>query len=446
MGSTGSKAVEKSNECSEKEKIDRVPSDPVLTPSVSRFVNLDDLDPRSPSKCIIRTPIELASLSSVDKSDLLNEANEPVVTCTETPLKRHFILGIDPRSPTVEIQRTPIVVNACPDKCFPQTIRNKNLEKVKNIALPMTSTAILPNSPKLLSSNIVTPKMKTDVYKRKSVGLLETNIDYTETDIDDTIRRLTTAKLTITDSSNQEEINDPLPETPESACVKELDECVVINTNNSECLKVIIEDVLAEIINQIPIESIQSLPEEDLEAASKCDVSQKLESSVICQEDDDSCISSEICILPETLTEPPKIRSPPLLHSNISISTPTKSKSQPVTPSKIDLTADIRELDKKLTNLIYEDVDPIICPRAITVKDQNRTPLGPRNGDEHKKSTIQKLKVKDKPRKSDNAVSRIPVFKEKKIKVQCENTPPNGMRITKPKKPQWDPKDKTMVI
>lgn len=138
-------------------------------------------------------------------------------------------------------------------------------------------------------------------------------------------------------------------------------------------------------------------------------------------------------------------KSAPVSPPNIVSVTPKQHKSAPVTPPLVNLTADVKELDKKLTNLIYEDEEPVVCPRIVKVKDpQNRTPLGLRN--DHNKMPLQKLKVSDKPRKAEYVLSKIPVFKEKKIKVQCENTPPRSMRGIKPKKSQWDAKDDTMVI
>lgn len=110
----------------------------------------------------------------------------------ETPLKRHLILGIDPRSPTLELQRTPIVVSASPDKRVPATIRNKNLDKVKNSSL-LNSPKVVP--PKLLDSTPISHKIQSDAYKRKSFVLLETNVDFTETDLDTVIQRKYLGKL-----------------------------------------------------------------------------------------------------------------------------------------------------------------------------------------------------------------------------------------------------------
>lgn len=132
-------------------------------------------------------------------------------------------------------------------------------------------------------------------------------------------------------------------------------------------------------------------------------------------------------------------KSAPVSPPHIVSVTPKKLKALSTSPVR-SLSAEVLEFQKKLTNLIYEDEDPIVWPRAVKPQNQSRTPLGVRNGN----AAVQKLKVSDKPRKT---TSRIPVFKEKRVKIQCENTPPKSMRALKqPQKQVWDPKDETLFI
>lgn len=176
----------------------------------------------------------------------------------------------------------------------------------------------------------------------------------------------------------------------------------------------------------------------------KEDASEEL-TQITCDDCEQEIIQPNQTEMDETPESPKAVQSAPVSPPNIVSVTPKQHKSAPVTPPLVNLTADVKELDKKLTNLIYEDEDAVVHPRIVKVKDpQNRTPLGLRN--DNNKMPLPKLKVSDKPRKADCVISKIPVFKEKKIKVQCENTPPRSMRGIKPKKSQWDSKDDTLVI
>lgn len=137
-------------------------------------------------------PIFLQLLNAVaDKLETLTL--ETGAVGAETPQRRHVVLPVDPRSPSLEVQRTPIVVSASKNEQFPEEIRNKTLDKVKisdllNSPVSVSGTFARHVPPKLLSSCTVTPKLKVDAYKRKSLILLETNVDYTETDLDVVIR------------------------------------------------------------------------------------------------------------------------------------------------------------------------------------------------------------------------------------------------------------------
>lgn len=391
----------------------------------------------------------------------------------ETPLKRHLILGIDPRSPTVGLQRTPIVISPI----YPTGIKNKNLEKVKKIDIPGNSSSNT-SSPKLLSSNPITPKIvKNDTFKRKSFVLLETNIDYTETDLDAVIQEKhslaikneeklaenncvnTSLNENEYDTASEEslsvvkkdaeietkaEISDDLPEVPvvenELQCLLHVYKADTENSDNKDVE--ITEPLESKIVSET--ETILDANVDQLEIIEEPEVTEKaaeitdmktnksVEKTVNDSADNNDFVAHLLCT-----------KSAPVSPPNMVCVTPKLTKSEPVTPPIVNLTADIRELDKKLTNLIYEDEDPVVCPRAVKPKNQNRTPLGPKNEDSNRRT---KLKVSDKPRKSINPCSKIPVFKEKRIKVQSENIPPTGLHNEKPLKPHWDPKDDTLVI
>ncbi|XP_030765350.1 uncharacterized protein LOC115889486 [Sitophilus oryzae] len=483
MGANKSKLPEiKDVEIYEKTSI---PSTPILTPKVFRDnITKASLDPRSPSRNVARTPIELLS-AAAEKLQTLNleETEIDSLTCEKmfTPLKTHIMLGIDPRSPTVEIQRTPIVVSASPDKKLPDILKNKNLDRVKKSGLLDTPKTHVP--PKLLGSAPVTPKpIKPDESKRKSfVGLLETNMDFTETDLD------TVLKEKYPDTCNDPSsviVNDPrsptidfirtpllLPKTTEEveASHKAVDDNVHSKenqTSTSEDIEVsenietpenILEssssvDDLLEIGMSLLVPEIESLECNPLEnnVLNVETNSNNIDSCEYATEISPESPDNEVVATSDenyifNIEEPKCVKSAPITPPHENPITPRKSKSQPVSPPIIDLTADAKELDKKLTNLIYEDEDLVVCPRIVQMKEHVRIPLGVRNGNQDKNHAI-KLKVSDKPRKVENGSSKIPVFKEKKIKVQCENTPPRGMKTGKSKKSQWDPKDETLII
>lgn len=111
--------------------------------------------------------------------------------------------------------------------------------------------------------------------------------------------------------------------------------------------------------------------------------------------------------------------------------------------------AAVTDFDKKLTNLIYEDeLCEMISPNALRLKEISRKPLSTRNRNENVNKSVGKLKVSDKPRKSEYAVSRIPVYRDKlKTKrVNCENTPPRSQSGRNDQnKSRWDG-DNTLII
>ncbi|XP_044266369.1 cell division cycle-associated protein 3-like [Tribolium madens] len=349
MGGQESKIEQPSNQEEDHQEDSQnvsTPSTPILTP----------LDPRSPSANIARTPLEL-----ILRGETIENSPNIIENATQdTNETVNLVLGIDPRSPTVEFNRTPIIVGAVTKEKQPKLLKNKNLDNVRKFEIQTTPKAVEKKSiivpPKLLSTSPVS--LVTNYNKRKSVvGLLETNIDFTETDLDSV-----QAKANL-NASLPVEIPEDLPSNKLKSQMENLQ---VDSTNNW------IPDKLNE----------EAEPKE----------------------------------LDEKLTE----------------------------EKEINVTAQVKDFDKKLTNLIYEDEnedDNKLTPRLAKVRENNRTPLSVRNGNEVNKKAASKLRVSDKPRKSE---SRIPVLKDnpRRIGVQCENTPPMNMHS---KTPHWDA-DKTLII
>lgn len=254
----------------------------------------------------------------------------------------------------MEFERTPIVL--------PEKLHNKNLDNARKQLVTLTPAAKLlqqrNNPPKLLETSPVT--QKCDNKRKSMVGVLETNLDFTETDLDEVIQK----KLDLNNSiAVYEEIDaDPRSPTVEFA--------------------------------RTPLQILKKVGEIQL------------------NEEKD--------------------------RKNLSV--------QP----KDELTV-VRNFDKKLTNLIYEDKEADLVHKIVKTKESNhcRTPLGVRNSNSQPGKFISKLKVSDKPLKAQ-ICSKIPVFKEKRVKgaQQCENTPPRNMPEStnpKAKKGQWDA-DRTLII
>ncbi|KAJ3654906.1 hypothetical protein Zmor_014059 [Zophobas morio] len=334
-----------------------VPSSPILTPS----------DPRSPSANIARTPME-AILGSKSKEDVPDEAQQDTSEPNDVV---NVIFGIDPRSPTVEFNRTPIIVGAVAKEKSTK-LQNKNLDNVRKLEIQTTPVTTIRKS-----SNIVPSKLKhspgsvASENKRKSfVGLLETNIDFTETDLDAV--------------------------------------CQAKNILNQSLPVALAEDV--------PSNKLKDQME-TLQIASACTT----ELSKELKENDSQSEDKEVELPNERIVE----------------------------EKVVNVTAQVKDFDKKLTNLIYEDdsEEDKLTLRSTKVKENNRTPLSIRNMNDDPKRIKNRLKVSDKSRKTE--ISKIPVFKDnhRKIGVQCENTPPTKFEEPqyKPKVSRWDA-DKTLII
>uniref|UniRef100_A0A1Y1M9K2 Uncharacterized protein n=1 Tax=Photinus pyralis TaxID=7054 RepID=A0A1Y1M9K2_PHOPY len=311
---------------------EKLPSAPIQTPQTRRL----EFDPRSPSSHISRTPIEVL------RTPLPKEAS----TCHSISVLDCNVsneIDIDPRSPTADFHRTPLMIKG--ETKLPYGVHNKFLDKARRPPVTLTplkqsaqvistiSNDVLEDTPpKLLETN--TKLVKHIENKRHSfIGLLETNIDYVETDIDNVIIR-------------EKELNsdvDPLPVEVESGTA-------ITESNQSE----------NSYLPDIP--------------------------------DEETC-------------------------SNIS----DASEAIP------DITKCITEIDRKLTNLIYEDKEVNISPKVSKpIESGHRTPLSDRNANNQTKRTIPVLKVSDKPTKLQKG-SKIPILKGKDLKGafgQCENTPP----------------------
>nr|CAI5839847.1 unnamed protein product [Callosobruchus analis] len=443
-----------------------LPSVPILTPTAIRK---NEIDPRSPSYNIARTPLEILTATADKLVELCEE--------TATPVKNAaYILADDPRSPTTEFKRTPIVINNKEDLL--KKLHNKNLEKRLQSNIDATNVDNKPNivPPKLLESSPL--KARPDANKRKSfVGLLETNIDYTETDIDVVFQEKCKVALETPKKIAIVETEDIDPRSPTTQflrtpiqIVRKIGE-IQLNgelpldedcdqPEGDECIK----DILTEIVDKVMHEYELAPDEVEL------NVEEELSTKVgLIGLDQTPKILTKEAVQPrpiETICKPPKFEA------NITIASERELiKSAPVTPPrmksiKVPLDkqiksapmsprlgkVDVKELDKKLTDLIYEDADLVVCPRAVTLKDYSiRSPLQNWNGEIGSKKSIPKLKVSDKPRKSDHGtISKIPVFKDKiKRHVQCENTPPRTVekKKTKPKAQSclWDP-DTTLYL
>ncbi|KAK5645952.1 hypothetical protein RI129_004416 [Pyrocoelia pectoralis] len=212
MGSNLSRVV---NEFKQQEE--KIPSSPILTPQIRNV----ELDPRSPNTNISRTPIEV--LRTPLNKELINSSN--FIDTDDCDHSNE--VNIDPRSPTVDFHRTPLIIKV-ETKSEPINIHNKIFDNVRRptICLTPIKKPSEDTSPKLLETS--TKFVKQVENKRNSfIGLLETNIDYVETDIDIVIQKKTLSQSNdvsvdvehSTDCNEQgiieENCNSSLPNVPE---------------------------------------------------------------------------------------------------------------------------------------------------------------------------------------------------------------------------------------
>lgn len=412
------------------------------------------IDPRSPTTEFYRTPI----LLNTSKNNLLLNSSEDNIEVFHSPVVANTkVLGLDPRSPTNEFVRTPIVISTSNDNLL-KVLHNKNLDKVIQSEICTTPTykkEII--TPKLLGSSPI--KKRNDAYKRKSfVGLLETNIDFTETDIDAVLKE----KCRIKDNESDAIFDSDMKKKDDKILPNEVGNKLVIelkgNVDNAET-----KEDFNTLPNHTNLENeVAFETQSDFNLNEVVDILVNESKDIVNVKIEECLISKEEVLLERTtekLEESGKSINEVPLESKSAPLTPRKNisqlnsapKSAPVTPPLVNITADVKELDKKLTNLIYEDQDIVVCPRIVQLKDVlERSPLRNRNKIESDiRKSAQKLKVSDKPRKSDFAVSKIPVFKTTaKSKIQCENTPPRNMetKTKNTKKTKWDNNDVTLYL
>lgn len=344
---------------------------------------------------------------------------------------------IDPRSPSVEFTRTPIALtNAKLIKSVnqPVKLRNKNLDLVRQhftnfspmkphgtniitVKNKLNKTEVKVNQgPILLAASPYTKKVVDnailDKEKRKSfLGLLETDLDFVETDLDSVIH-----------NGRKDIVEDD---------------------------KVIVEEDETDLDNEE--QKIVAVDDETIE-----DPGLKEENTL------EMSVKEKLHHNKEAFVSPIKEALEKMSKIDQEIKDVIASVQTSLPPFEMEGDSLSTAFDKKVTNLIYEDQTvPKTLKSATNVANLgtgNRTPLGERNINHNtssKKST-HKLKVHDQPlnlNKKDYAVSKIPVFKEKKgnnkkaLMQQCENTPPR-QKLTdqqKPRNTQWDG-DNTLII
>lgn len=250
-------------------------------------------------------------------------------------------------------------------------MHNKNLDNArKQLAIATTDAKMLhfqqKTSPKLLESSPIAQKGEN---KRKSMaGVLETNLDFKETDLDEVIQKKLEC-VSLEDFNKSIGVYEEVDVDPRSPTVS---------------------------FARTPLQVLKKVGEIELNDTKNLD-----------SDDEENALKDELTV--------------------------------------------VKNFDKKLTNLIYEDENVELIQKPIKSKENNcRTPLGLRNCNEQPSKIVTKLRVSDRPLKKQVS-SKIPVFKETRNKklLQCENTPPTNIQEStnrnKPKKSQWDA-DRTLVI
>lgn len=473
--------------------------------------DISELDPRSPSLNVTRTPIQVLDKSLVTKTDVGSETAD--------------LRGLDPRSPTVEFNRTPLIIPK-KEQSFPSKLHNKLFDNVRRTSI--TTTPVKQHNNQLEKVNISPPKLLEATStistlkkeKRKSfVGILETNVDYTETNLDEYVKTsaLDPISININDNVNNSinviECKNCDPRSPTTdflrtpiQIIKKLGEIDINNTNSENLpttqisaellpdentnlqenlLKIVdrndsdinvtnkstgTKELLEEVCNEktnsneniLKIESGKILMENLLEMETN-EKTLEIENEVLTN-DLINKIQTDFISVDEKVKYLFEETSKFMIKNNIPdvVDIVYKNEFIPepiIKKPEIDLTANVENFDKKLSEIIYGSEKVTVLKRDNSGKPRVRTPLRDQNLIKESKSS--KLKVSDKPRKLDFQVSKIPVFREKpiskkgrSIKYQCENTPPkskqgisksNRSLASKNDKSMWD-SDKTIVI
>ena len=384
----------------------------------------------------------------------------------------------DPRSPSVEITRTPILIEN--EDCTPVKLHNKNLDKAR-ISLGSSTNSLhvklhkryRTNGPILLESTPVLLKLHEN--KRKScVGFLETNIDYEETDLDsvNVSRKLngvvdklqqedgSLCGLRVDGEASGSEINSS-EEHIDGTCGE-----TAVDTKNaveSDDTSITVGDVAAndkegrgDIIDIISPSVETSAKEITCSAENARALNESNAEVTNFEQNGDVNVT---CILNENkMGNSSAKRVDEIENDDIEKMDETSKKAvkreifSPVANGSDEFPAlTIKNFDRKLTNLIYEE--KISNNKFGKTKSYGEgragAPLATRNSIPCLKRNETKLKVSDKPRSHGKDSSKIPVPKArqtKSVSVQCENAPPrNALGDGKKAKSRWD-SDNTLII
>lgn len=364
------------------------------------------------------------NLNKNNQTPVIGEINTSFEAHTDEDTFENINVMLDPRSPSVDFTRTPIVTEKSGVK-----LRNKNLDKVKKLTIEYSPVKKAQNEvdrkskgPILLESSPIVKKLEESERPKSYIGLLETNLDFIETDLDQVSKNIKD-DLKIVDKNVEE-----MPVVPEERSFGENSEVKPSKVFEplTEIQPVQSEVKCTEVLESITV--IQKVIEEKVFE----DKEQKL-----------SQIEEEIKEVIEVSVDP----TIELDKSKIEVILEQEIRTPVKVQKCLESENPVLDFDKKISNLIYEDQSvQISSPKQN--KLNNRTPLGDRNRitNSTSKTTASKLKVHDKPR-NQYSVSKIPVFKEKKSNKNCENTPPNAKKPeSKVKRSMWDTNDKTLII
>lgn len=415
MGSLLSKDSNKQEEVPPEKS---TPTKPILTPN-SR---ISELDPRSPSANICRTPIEICGTpikAEFGGHDTFN-LNSPGVF--------NKVL-LDPRSPAVEFIRTPIVAQEKKSSI----LRNKNFDNVLFNDTPKQ------RKPKLLDSTPI-----KNLSKRKSfAGYLETNLDFVETNLDEVMIRkslsnlCTKSEYTPVDSM----VNRIDKDADDFICqlAKDNEDGLMlnhgINIEKAAAIQSILDDIIDDVfkiedikIDIIPrIVAISPKPRKIIKNFDK-----KIKDLIYEESQLEIHAVDNKEMIPETEEDKDKNNETAASHIPPNVGDPSNKLEAEVTNLAIDKIIPTPEEKRQIQ--ANKNRVPKLTKKNTALKDSGnlttaikRVPLTDRNTS-NKTRTIPKLRVHDKPRKSQYTVSKIPQFKGKRFgklpQTQCENTPP----------------------